>query len=184
MGAMFGKVAVEVPQYEVLLKKPLYEIRKYPPFVIVSTSTEDMVEGNNSFGRLARYIGVFGSPENSKKEAISMTAPVLTGLESTLTGAGRQGSPGSMKMSFVLPSVYKDVRHAPDPTSSDVSVANAHWGTVACLTFSGWASAADCDAKEAELKKILQGEGHKVTGSSMLARYNPPWTLGPLRTNE
>eukprot|EP00976_Prorocentrum_cordatum_P009127 182170-Prorocentrum_minimum.AAC.3 len=84
MGAMFGKIAVEVPQYEVLLKKPLYEIRKYPPFVIVSTSAEDMVEGNNSFGKLAKYIGVFGSPENSKKEAISMTAPVVTGLESSL----------------------------------------------------------------------------------------------------
>ena len=87
MGAMLGKIGVEVPKHEVLLKKPLYEIRKYPPFVIVSTSTEDMVEGNNSFGRLARYIGVFGSPENTKNEAISMTAPVVTGLESSVVSA-------------------------------------------------------------------------------------------------
>lgn len=57
MGAMLGKIGVEVPKHEVLLKKPLYEIRKYPPFVIVSTSTEDMVEGNNSFGRLAIHRG-------------------------------------------------------------------------------------------------------------------------------
>jgi hypothetical protein len=30
----------------------------------------------------------------------------------------------------------------------------------------------------------LSKEGHKVRGPSILARYNPPWTLGPLRTNE
>eukprot|EP00959_Pyramimonas_sp_CCMP1952_P237395 4961431-Pyramimonas_sp.AAC.1 len=43
-------------------------------------------------------------------------------------------------MSFVLPSSFKDARAAPSPTNGDVSVANAHWGAVACLTFSGIAT--------------------------------------------
>lgn len=40
-------------------------------------------DGGSSFGRLAKYIGVFGTPQNAKAagegaEAIAMTAPVVT----------------------------------------------------------------------------------------------------------
>ena len=34
--------------------------------------------GDGSFGRLARFIGVFGTPENGKAKPIAMTAPVVT----------------------------------------------------------------------------------------------------------
>mmetsp|Transcript_30571 Transcript_30571/g.51501 ORF Transcript_30571/g.51501 Transcript_30571/m.51501 type:complete len:207 (-) Transcript_30571:414-1034(-) len=185
MGAMFGKIAVETPKYEVLVTKPLYEIRKYAPFVMVSTTTEDMVGGNSSFSRLARYIGVFGKAENSTQETISMTAPVVTGLGPSMTGTGgAEETAGSMKMSFVLPSSYNDPTKTPAPNDDSVSLTSVHWGTVACVTFSGWASVADVTKHEAELLEVLKGEGHRITGSSMLARYNPPWTLGPLRKNE
>jgi hypothetical protein len=96
MGAMFGKIAVETPKYEVLVTKPLYEIRKYAPFVMVSTTTEDMVGGNSSFSRLARYIGVFGKAENSTQETISMTAPVMTGLGPSMVNLSLSVFPPSL----------------------------------------------------------------------------------------
>lgn len=35
-----------------------------------------------------------------------------------------------------------------------------------------------------QLKRSLERDGHKVVGDFLLARYKPPWTLRPLRTNE
>ena len=34
------------------------------------------------------------------------------------------------------------------------------------------------------LKQSLASDGYRVAGEFLLARYNPPWTRPPLRTNE
>lgn len=58
MGSVLGRVTEEVPAHEVLyVKKALYEIRSYPPHVIAATNTQDLVAGDTSFSRLAKYIG-------------------------------------------------------------------------------------------------------------------------------
>ncbi len=43
----------------------MYEIRRYPPFFVAEVVTSEN-ELNDSFRELARYIGVFGTPENEK----------------------------------------------------------------------------------------------------------------------
>jgi hypothetical protein len=57
MGSVLGRVTEEVPTHELLVKKALYEIRSYPPAVIAATPTQDLVAGDTSFSRLAKYIG-------------------------------------------------------------------------------------------------------------------------------
>jgi hypothetical protein len=57
MGSVLGRVTEEVPAHEVLVKKATHEIRHYAPCVLAATPTLDHVDGNNSFGRLAKYIG-------------------------------------------------------------------------------------------------------------------------------
>eukprot|EP00854_Cymbomonas_tetramitiformis_P020041 gene20041-23987_t len=83
-------------------------------------------------------------------------------------------------MGFVLPSKFESVERVPTPTDPSVCIKSTNWGTLACATFSGWASESDVNHQEDVLKK----DGYTVTGRTLFARYNPPWTLGPLRKNE
>lgn len=178
MGGVFGKISVEVPSYEILVRKAGYELRKYPAVLLVDTPTQAFVAGDNSFRKLAKFIGVFGSPENKESESISMTAPVIT------TPSESASNDSAFTMGFVLPSKFENVERVPTPTDPSVSIKSANWGTVACATFSGWASESDVKRQEDTLKKLLLQDGYTVAGRTLLARYNPPWTLGPLRKNE
>ena len=81
MGSVFGKESVKEPPHEVLLAhrngKTPYEMRRYGVRYAAWTPYEG---GDNSspFRSLARYIGVFGTPENEGKEAIAMVRPIST----------------------------------------------------------------------------------------------------------
>ncbi|KAA8494611.1 Heme-binding-like protein [Porphyridium purpureum] len=88
MGIVFGRVSVEQPAHEVLQKFGGFEIRKYPKQVAASTdmSWDRSDDSGGAFQRLARYIGVFGTPENQARatgsasdtqEPVAMTAPVV-----------------------------------------------------------------------------------------------------------
>mmetsp|Transcript_34867 Transcript_34867/g.48362 ORF Transcript_34867/g.48362 Transcript_34867/m.48362 type:complete len:202 (-) Transcript_34867:187-792(-) len=186
MGALLGKITVETPKYEVLVKKDTYELRKYPALVAVGTPTDHIVQGNASFSRLARFIGVFGRPQNSKGQAIAMTAPVLTGYRSPLSADPSSAGPdeGAPRMMFLLPSAHKSTKETPEPTDPLVQVEKMELGTVGCVTFSGWATEANLKEREKLLIAVLGSEGHHISGKSWFAQFNPPWTLGPLRTNE
>lgn len=60
MGIVFGVSGAEEPKYDVLKHIP-YEIRIYKACFVAETTANDM---NEAFQKLARYIGVFGDPEN------------------------------------------------------------------------------------------------------------------------
>jgi len=73
---------IDEPVFTTILTPPkrdfAYEVRGYGSRVAVETKNDD-----DAFGRLASYIGVFGTPENqaassSNNESIDMTAPVVT----------------------------------------------------------------------------------------------------------
>ena len=61
------------------------EVRRYEPMIVASTryaaSSSMAGDSDGTFGRLARFIGVFSTPANTDGEgqptAISMTAPVF-----------------------------------------------------------------------------------------------------------
>eukprot|EP00238_Polyblepharides_amylifera_P001475 CAMPEP_0196570756 /NCGR_PEP_ID=MMETSP1081-20130531/924_1 /TAXON_ID=36882 /ORGANISM="Pyramimonas amylifera, Strain CCMP720" /LENGTH=196 /DNA_ID=CAMNT_0041887379 /DNA_START=177 /DNA_END=764 /DNA_ORIENTATION=- len=186
MGALLGKITVETPKYEVLVKKDTYELRKYPALVAVGTPTDHIVQGNASFSRLARFIGVFGRPQNSKGQAIAMTAPVLTGYRSPLSADPSSAGPdeGAPRMMFLLPSAHKSTKETPEPTDPLVQVEKMELGTVGCVTFSGWATEANLKEREKLLIAALEEDLHKIQSRGILAKFNPWYTLGPWRKNE
>merc|ERR1719181_996467 len=66
MGMVFGSIDVERAKFDVVTHGADngYEIRRYHPAVAVSTTQEPM------FSNLAKYIGVFGEPQNRNRSKV------------------------------------------------------------------------------------------------------------------
>jgi hypothetical protein len=126
---------------------------------------------------------------------IAMTAPVESSRLLVLrSSAGDGGVPRYEvveTMSFMLPqALYRRVEDAPLPLDTRVRVEQVPARRCAVMRFPGYYDMANCDRKVAELVAMLEAEGHRLkrtTGGDpvwTLARYNPPFVLPPLRTNE
>jgi len=200
---VFGRIDTETAPFE-LLPSPSaeYEVRQYPSSLVAETDSE---QGDNvAFRRLANYIGVFKEPHNTVKAPIAMTAPVMSaggeggggsggsgGSEAIAmtapvmrSGGAEEGGSGGV-LAFVMPAQYT-LETLPTPTSPDVRIKQVPGRTVAALTFSGTASHEDAAAKTAALRAMLQRDGlqEDEAGAPTLARFNPPFTLPFLKTNE
>ncbi|ESQ52450.1 hypothetical protein EUTSA_v10017151mg [Eutrema salsugineum] len=211
MGMVFGKIAVETPKYTVTKSGDGYEVREYPPAVAAELTydpSEFKGDKDGGFQVLAKYIGVFGKPENEKPETIAMTAPVITKegekiamtapvitkegekIEMTspvVTKEGGGGEGGKKKMvtiQFLLPAMYKKAEEAPRPTDARVVIREEGGRKYGVVTFSGRAGESVVSEKVKKLTSDLERDGFKITGDFVLARFNPPWTLPPFRTNE
>lgn len=208
MGTVLGRISVEAPKYEVISKGPDYEIREYQPSVVaeVTYDPSQMNRGRDGgFMILANYIGAVGKPCNIKPESqtegekIAMTAPVITQESSPQSQSIAMTAPvmtaeqttddesGDAKklvtMQFVLPSDYT-MENVPRPTDPRVSVKEVPVRKYGVVTFSGVADEALVQTMVQKLRKSLEDGGYHVTGDYVLGRYNPPWTLPFLRTNE
>lgn len=195
MGLIFGKITVETPKYEVVQSSADYEIRKYSPSVIAEVTYDPSeFKGNKDggFTVLANYIGALGNPQNSKPEKIAMTAPVITkspGSESekiamTAPVVTKGDDNKKVTMQFVLPSIYKSAAEAPKPLDDRVVIREEGERKYGVVTFAGVATDKVVEEKVEKLRKSLEREGYKVIGQFLLARYNPPWSIPALRTNE
>lgn len=172
------------------------------------------MKGNpdGGFTVLGSYIGALGKPQNAKPEKIAMTAPVVTtGNEGdssepiamtapviTTSGAAEpepvamtapvitddQQAPGKVTMQFLLPSKYTKAEEAPRPTDERVVIRELPERKFGVVKFSGVTSEKAVREKAEGLKVALEKDGFTIKGPFVLARYNPPWTLPPLRTNE
>ncbi|EOA28328.1 hypothetical protein CARUB_v10024529mg [Capsella rubella] len=209
MGMVFGKIVVETPKYTVTKSGDGYEIREYPPAVaaeVTYDASEFKGDKDGGFQVLAKYIGVFGKPENEKPETIAMTAPVITkeGEKIAMTApvitkesekiemtspvvtkeGGEQGGKKMVTMQFLLPSIYTKPEEAPRPTDARVVIREEGGRKYGVVKFSGTASESVVSEKVKKLTSDLEKDGFKINGDFVLARYNPPWTLPPFRTNE
>lgn len=198
MGMILGKIAVETPKYEVLKSTDDYEIRKYVPSVLAQvTYNPSQFKGNKDggFTLLANYIGVLGNPQNTKPEKIDMTAPVITKTpESTsekiaMTAPVVTKSEGGeelkmVTMQFLLPAKFEKAEEAPKPVDERVTITEEGERKYGVVKFGGVAKDEVVEEKVEKLKNSLERDGYKVIGDFLLARYNPPWTLPPFRTNE
>eukprot|EP00128_Syssomonas_multiformis_P013101 Colp12_sorted_trinity150504_noHs@11319 len=206
---IMGKPTVETRKFEVVLQCDEYEIRKYLPCIVAETTYEgNMERGDAGFKTLARFIGAgIYTPANVKSgqsESIAMTAPVITQNENiamtapvitkaepiamtapvmTTPEGGEANPTGRVKMCFVMPSQYT-METLPKPTDPNVEIKELPEMFAAVRTFSGWASPADIDREKGILELALGKNNVKVLGAMEFCRYNPPWTPGPLRTNE
>ncbi|XP_073009060.1 heme-binding-like protein At3g10130, chloroplastic [Typha latifolia] len=190
MGMMLGKITVETPKYELLHSSSDYEIRHYSPSVIAEVTYDPAQlrgDRDGGFMVLAGYIGALGQPKNSKPEKIAMTAPVITKSPEKIAMTApvvTRGGAGEVTMQFVLPSKYQRKEDAPVPLDERVVIKEEGEKKYGVVKFSGVATDKVVEGKVDKLKACLERDGYKVIGEFILARYNPPWTLPPLRTNE
>ncbi|KAL2554740.1 SOUL heme-binding family protein [Forsythia ovata] len=192
MGMMLGKICVETPKYEVIQSTNDYEIRKYSPSVIAEVTYDPIQfkgDKDGGFTVLANYIGAFGNPKNTKPEKIAMTTPVITKESekiamTTPVVTKTAGNNKLVTMQFILPSKYTTAEEAPRPVDEQVVIRVEGERKYGVVRFSGVANDKVVTEKVENLKKWLARDGYKVSGDFVLARYNPPWTLPPFRTNE
>ena len=64
MGIVFGSTGTKEPAYKLLRSAP-YEIRVYQPYFVAEVRASENA-ASDSFRVLAKYIGVYGEPENLK----------------------------------------------------------------------------------------------------------------------
>lgn len=196
---VFGKICVENPKFQILKSGAGYEIRRYPPCVVAQVTYDPSQTGGNKdsgFSVLASYIGAIGRPQNTKPEKIAMTAPVITFSTEpekismtapVITTSGEAGEEKKNKlvtMQFVLPSKYAKADEAPKPTDERVVIKEVGEKIYGVVSFTGVATDSVVEERVKKLKECLEKDGYKVIGEFVLARYNPPWTLPPWRTNE
>lgn len=197
MGNVFGQISVERAAYDVVRQvTPKTQIRKYHKCVLVETPAGNggigSKESSAAFQRLAKYIGVFGTPANEGTVPIAMTAPVVRAC--AISGRDGRATKVAMTapvvntagtMALVLPSKYKSVAAAPIPTNPQVTLRASAARMCAVLTFGGYATDAAVSERTAELVATLIREGiQQVKPQIEVLRYNPPFTISVLRTNE
>ena len=192
MGIVFGVTGVEEPAHTVLktYQTPMYfEVRRNPQYFIAEAP---MQEGeDSSFSLLAKYIGVFGKPENEAAQAMAMTAPVITQPKGSVPMAMTAPvieTPD--KMSFVLPFHFTDISQIPIPKDKRVEVKAIPSKVIAVSKFRGWYSPKEGVKQFQKLAKALKD--HQLVDPAAdlktlpwsVAQYHPPFTLPFFRRNE
>ena len=213
MGTIFGKQSVAEPAFEVILNRGQqgvpYEIRRYgtrfAAQVEYSPNAADKDDGT-PFRLLARYIGVFGTPENERATAISMTAPAVkadgndkkgTPISMTApvvkTAASTNDQPQHRVMQFILPAEYTSVEQIPKPTNPAVTIQTIPSSMGAVHRYSGsfdddraatMAQALAIQLQQDGLSDSNMADTEWVQRHYQFWGYNPPFTLPPFRRNE
>jgi hypothetical protein len=195
MGMVFGKQTVAEPSFEVLYKHSKsfeYEIRKYGERFAAEATYKG--SDDSPFGILAKYIGVFGSPQNEGSEAISMTAPVVmqskaTAIAMTAPVVQTEDEAGQKTMQFILPAKFDSLEKIPKPNNSAIQIKVIPSQIGAVHRFSGTHSDSRDREIATEFAKQLQKDGVDITEDFVLHNYqfwgyNPPFTIPMLRRNE
>ena len=169
LGCRSTRGGYETASYRVLRTEGDFELRDYPPILVVETPMAGAKGDDGSFMRLFRFIG----GANAAKQEIAMTTPVLMSGESQ-----------SRTMAFVLPAKMKP-EEAPKPNDESVKLRELQAGRFAVLRFGGGR-----DAKhETEALERLQAwmDSHRLKATApepVFAYFDPPWTPSFLRRNE
>jgi hypothetical protein len=194
MGIIFGKTGTQEPSFILLSKLAKtpsynYQVRSYEPYLIAEVEKLPGKEGDG-FRTLAKYIGVFGKPENEGSVPMAMTSPVIgepTKLSMTSPVVDEMGS-----MSFVLPFSFTKIDQLPVPTDKRITLKEIPRRILAVVSFSGWYSQAEGNKQLNKLKTWLESDKLIPEGSIndvnsvkwSVAQYHPPFTLPFLRRNE
>ena len=193
MGSALGRISEEQPRYDVASARDGFEVRAYEACCVIETTydpAEREAQGA-SFMRLAKYIGVLSRPRNARDEKIAMTAPVfMTPDASASASADASSAAKRYVMQFVLPKSKfpEGATQAPRALDPEVAVRDVPARTMAVRRFSGRMRKEEIEAQTEALKKALRAANVQLAhGESTVvqyAGYNPPWTPGPMRTNE
>lgn len=179
-------MATEEPPFTLVVDDGAFQIRQYPPLTVAETQVKGTRReaSGAGFRILADYI--FG--KNTRRERIAMTAPVSqsppTGEKIAMTAPVSQTGVGeAWVIQFTMPTGYT-LDTLPTPNDPRVVLRVTPATRVAVIRFTGWAGDSDFERKRVELERWMAQRNIKAAGPAVLAQYNPPWTLGPLRRNE
>lgn len=181
-------MALEEPDYDVLLSTKHYEIRRYAPYIIAEVDVEGdhRSSGNKAFRILAGYI--FGN--NAPGEKMSMTAPVESqpdGARMNMTAPVLSDAPengqSEYTYAFVMERQY-NLQTLPAPLDPRIRIREKPARIVAARRYSGGWSESNYSENETALLEALRTDRVQITGSPLLARYNGPFTPWFLRRNE
>jgi hypothetical protein len=178
-------LAIEKAKYTVLEKENDFEIRQYDSQIVAETYVDGDLEeiGNEGFRRLYAYI----SGENTKKQSISMTAPVSqeTGSEKiAMTAPVKQEKKDNQwRITFLMPSEYT-LETLPEPDDRRVKLAQEPGRLMAAVKYSGTWSEEGYEENKALLEDYIQKRRLVKAGEPVWARYDPPFMPWFLRRNE
>jgi hypothetical protein len=178
-------MAIEKAKYTVLEKEDGFEIRQYDPQIVAETFVEGDLEnaGNEGFRRLYAYI----SGENTKKQSISMTAPVSqeTGSKKiAMTAPVKQEKKDNRwRITFLMPAEYT-LETLPEPNDTRVRLTEESGRLMVAVKYSGTWSEEGYEENKALLEEYIQKRGLTKTGAPVWARYDPPFMPWFLRRNE
>ena len=182
-------MAIEEPDYEVLLTTKNYEVRRYEPYIIAEVDVDgDMGSaGNKAFRILAGYI--FGN--NAPGEKMAMTAPVesqpTSGERMKMTAPVLSDTPEADRSRYTYAFVMEDkytLDTLPAPLDERIRIREKPARTVAVRSYSGRWSEANYENNEVALLQALDIDRVETIGDALLARYNGPFTPWFLRRNE
>ena len=198
-------MATEEPAYRTIERDGRLELREYPPTVVAETVVDGELStaSTRGFRALAGYIfggnrtvrDAGGAPEKiamtrpvtaePASERIAMTRPVTAEPQAAGGAPDADALPGATRwrIRFVMPSRYT-LETLPRPDDPSVVLREEPAARMAVLRFSGLAGDATLREASAELLAWVGAKGWTPLGTPRLARYDPPWTLPPLRRNE
>ena len=181
-------MALEEPEYTVIETFDDFELRHYPPYLVAEVDTQGNFDeaGNDAFRILAGYI--FGDNRSAAKmnmtapvesrpadgsEKMAMTAPVTA----VASGAGRTTYAFVMERKYTMDTL-------PRPNDRRVRLREMPERVMAARRYSGrWTEDRYLQNLES-LRSALTEAGIETVGEPILARYNSPFSLPPLRRNE
>ena len=177
-------MAIEEPPFVVEQSTADFELRRYPPMLVVETAADSR---NAAFRRLFNYI----AGANTAQQKIEMTAPVVMAppapagekIEMTAPVLMQREGAGPETMQFVLPTRFT-LETAPRPTDAQLRVRELPEQWLAVRRYSGFWSDGNFAENETALRAAVQAAGLKPTGAARCAAYNGPLTLWFLRRNE
>lgn len=184
----------EQQPYDVVRRFPGFEIRRYPAHAVaevrVGASFDRAV--NAAFRLLFGYI----TGNNTARESVAMTAPVLQGRTQSETAPPsrklamtapvvQRGGLGDTEIvvAFVLPSTIT-ADTAPVPTNPEVRIRAVPGSVAVVLGFSGRGTEAAFEKRNRELQKALGQARLTPVGAPRFARFDPPFKPWFLRKNE
>jgi SOUL heme-binding protein len=186
LGSYLVVRTIEKPAYVVLEDRDGYEIREYGSYIVAETVVSGTREEalTQGFRIIADYI--FGN--NTRKESIAMTAPVLESEASekiamTVPVLSTEGGTEERTVAFVLPKSYT-LETLPVPNNSQVLLREVPAHTVAVLTFSWYATPGRIEKKKELLLSLLARDQKSMTGDVQVAQYNPPLSMPLVMRNE
>lgn len=180
-------IAIEKPEYEVILVDGAVEYRRYESFIIAETNIVGAGNwkdaSNEGFRRLFRYI----TGSNGGEQKIAMTAPVQQSKIQPEDVRFSQAEPleegTGWKVGFMLPSSYSMI-DAPIPEDERIRLRLVPEKLVAAIRYSGRWTTRNFDKYESRLMTALTAANIKTLGVPETAFYNPPFVPPFMRRNE